>query len=38
MQPTLGLLNEASSAMRSQKHDEAVELFTKLIDAGGELA
>ena len=22
--------------MRSQKHDEAVELFTKLIDAGGE--
>jgi Zn-dependent protease len=36
MQPTLGLLNDAASAMRSQKHDEAVELFTKLIDAGGE--
>jgi Zn-dependent protease len=36
MQPTLGLLNEASSAMRSQRHDEAVELFTKVIDAGGE--
>jgi Zn-dependent protease len=36
MQPTLKLLNEASSAVRSGKHDEAAELFTKVIDAGGE--
>jgi pentatricopeptide repeat protein len=36
LQPTLGLLNEGLSAVRSGRHDEAVELFTKMIDAGGE--
>ena len=36
LQPTLDLLNQGSSAVRSGRHDEAVELFTKVIDAGGE--
>ncbi len=36
LQPTLDLLNQASSAVRSGRHDEAVEQFTKVIDAGGE--
>jgi Zn-dependent protease len=36
LQPSLDLLNEGSSAVRSGRHDEAAELFTKLIDAGGE--
>ena len=36
LQPTLELLNEGLSAVRSGRHDEAVELFTKVIDAGGE--
>ena len=36
LQPTLDLLNEGLSAVRSGRHDEAVELFTKVIDAGGE--
>ncbi len=36
LQPKLELLNEALSAVRSGKHDEAAELFTKVIDAGGE--
>ncbi len=36
LEPTVKLLSEASSAVRSGKHDEAAELFTKVIDAGGE--
>ncbi len=36
LQPTLDLLNQASSAVRSGRHDEAVEQFTKVINAGGE--
>ena len=36
LQPTLDVLNQASSAMRSGRHDEAVEQFTKVINAGGE--
>jgi Zn-dependent protease len=36
LQPTLDLLNEATSAVRSGRHDKAVELFTKVVDAGGE--
>jgi Zn-dependent protease len=36
LQPTLDLLNGGLSAMRAARHDEAVELFTKLIEAGGE--
>jgi Zn-dependent protease len=36
LQPTLDLLNEGLSAVRSGRHDEAAELFTKVIDAGGE--
>ena len=36
LQPTLDLLNEGLSAVRSGRHDEAVELFTKIIDAGSE--
>ena len=36
LQPTLDLLNEGLSALRSGRHDDAVELFTKVIDAGGE--
>ncbi len=36
LQPTLDLINQASSAMRSGRHDEAVEQFTKVIHAGGE--
>jgi Zn-dependent protease len=36
LQPTLDLLNEGLSAVRSGRHDEAVELFTKVIDAGSE--
>ena len=36
LQPTLDLLNEGLSAVRSGRHDEAVELFTKVIDAGGD--
>lgn len=35
LQPTLDLLNEGLSAVRSGRHDEAVELFTKVIDGGG---
>jgi Zn-dependent protease len=36
LQPTLNLLNEGTSALRTGKHDEAAERFTKVIDAGGE--
>jgi Zn-dependent protease len=36
LQPTLDLLNEGLSAVRSERHDEAVDLFTKVIAAGGE--
>jgi Zn-dependent protease len=36
LQPTLDLLNEGLSAVRSERHDEAAELFTKMIAAGGE--
>ena len=36
LQPTLDLINQASSAMHSGRHDEAVEQFTKVINAGGE--
>jgi Zn-dependent protease len=36
LQPTLDLLNEAVSAVRLGRNDEAVELFSKVIDAGGE--
>lgn len=36
MQPALDLLNQGSSAVRSGRHDEAAELFTKAIDSGGE--
>ncbi len=36
LQPTLDLLNEGLSALRSGRHDEAVELFTRVIDADGE--
>jgi tetratricopeptide (TPR) repeat protein len=36
LQPTLDLLNEGLSAVRSERHDEAVELFTRVIAAGGE--
>ena len=36
LQPTLDVLNEGLSAVRSGRHDEAAELFTKVIDAGGE--
>ncbi len=36
LQPTLELLNDGSSAVRSGRHDEAVEQFTKVIDTGGE--
>jgi Zn-dependent protease len=36
LQPTLDLLNEGVSAVHSGRHDEAVELFTRVIDAGGE--
>jgi Zn-dependent protease len=36
LQPTLGLIDEGLSAMRSGKHDEAAGLFTSVIAAGGE--
>jgi Zn-dependent protease len=36
LQPTLELVNQGLSAVRSGRHDEAAELFTKVIDAGGE--
>jgi Zn-dependent protease len=36
LQPTLDLLNEGLSAVRAGKHDQAAELFTKVIDGGGE--
>jgi Zn-dependent protease len=36
LQPTLDLLNEGLSAVRAGQHDEAVGLFTRVIDAGGE--
>jgi Zn-dependent protease len=36
LQPTLDLLNQGSSAVRLGRHDEAAELFTKVIDKGGE--
>jgi tetratricopeptide (TPR) repeat protein len=36
LQPSLDLLNRALSAVRAGRHDEAVELFTKVIDGGGE--
>jgi Zn-dependent protease len=35
LQPTLDLLNEGLSAVRSGRHDEAVERFTTVINAGG---
>jgi Zn-dependent protease len=36
LQPTLDLMNEGLSAVRSGRHDDAVGLFTRVIDAGGE--
>jgi tetratricopeptide (TPR) repeat protein len=36
LQPTLDLLDQGLSAVRSGHHNESVELFTKVIDAGGE--
>jgi Zn-dependent protease len=36
LQPTLDLLDEGLSAIRSGRHDEAAAAFTKVIDAGGE--
>jgi Zn-dependent protease len=36
LEPTMGLLNEGLVAVRAGRHDEAVERFTKVIDAGGE--
>jgi tetratricopeptide (TPR) repeat protein len=36
LQPTLDLLDQGSTAARSGRHDEAAELFTKVIDAGCE--
>ena len=36
LQPTLNLLNEGLSALRSERHDDAVELLSKVIAAGGE--
>jgi Zn-dependent protease len=36
LQPSLNLLNEGMSAVRSGRHDEAVDLFTRVIDAGAE--
>jgi Zn-dependent protease len=38
LQPALELLDEGSAAVRSGRHDEAVDLFTKVIDAGGDPA
>ena len=36
LQPTLNALNEGLAAVRSGKHDDAAELFTRVIEAGGE--
>ena len=36
LQPTIDSLNSASAAVREGRHDEAVDLFTKVIDSGGE--
>jgi Zn-dependent protease/Tfp pilus assembly protein PilF len=36
LQPTLDLMAEGLSAARSGRHDDAVGLFTRVIDAGGE--
>jgi Zn-dependent protease len=36
LQPSLGLLNEGLSAVRAGRPDDAVALFTRVIDAGGE--
>ena len=38
LQPALDLLNDGLSALRSERLDDAVELFTKVIAAGGEAA
>jgi Zn-dependent protease len=36
LQPTLDLLTQGASAVKLGKYDEAIELFTKVIDDGGE--
>ncbi|HEV3446018.1 MAG TPA: site-2 protease family protein, partial [Gemmataceae bacterium] len=36
LQPSLELMNQGLAAVRSGKHDEAVALFTKVIEGGGE--
>jgi tetratricopeptide (TPR) repeat protein len=36
LQPALDSLNEGLSAVRSERHDEAADLFTRVIDGGGE--
>ncbi len=36
LRPTLDAMNEGMAAMRAGRLDEAVELYTKVIDAGGE--
>jgi Zn-dependent protease len=36
LQPTLDMLDQGLSAVRAGQDDEAVDLFTKVIDAGGE--
>jgi tetratricopeptide (TPR) repeat protein len=38
LQPTVDLMETGLAAVRSGRHDEAAELFTKVIDAGGETA
>jgi Zn-dependent protease len=36
IEPKVKMMNEALAAMKLSKHDEAAELFTKIIDAGGD--
>ena len=38
LQPSLDLLDQGASAVRSGRHDEAAELFTKVIDTGRDPA
>jgi Zn-dependent protease len=38
LQPTMALMNQGLSAVRAGNDDEAVELFTRVIDGGGEPA
>jgi Zn-dependent protease len=36
LQPTLDLMNQGVAAVRAKRFDEAVDAFTKVIDAGGD--